>query len=166
MAITFSGLGKAPVIPPSQGSVRTYSSSCKVVNSDSLDPHLIAQHFKVVKDWKTAKEGYNADCGCYCWGYQPGGVKLIGVGALPAGEVRTSFPVCMSPCPCPVCPPERQCPGCPTCPACPEVPSPAEALAPLEEEGKTKFGFYLGLMAAIAVAGGSGYYGYKKGWFK
>lgn len=177
-------LGKAPVTAPIKGAV-SGSGACKRIGSDSLDRERIAREFKVI-DWRTAKDGYNAECGCYCWGYQPPSdqVKLIGI---PTGYVRTNFPVCLKPCPapapppcpvcppapkCPTCPPEKVCPTCQTCKACPKPepcpvcpPAPpcptceAAELAPRAEP--SKFGLYLGLVAAAAAVGG-GLYLWKK----
>jgi hypothetical protein len=43
---------------------------------------------------------------------------------------------------------------------------PAEVVAELAVKEPSAYGFTWGLLAAAVVTGGTGYYAYKKGWFK
>lgn len=152
-------LGRSPVSPPRSGNVKTVRGDggerCRIVLSSDIDFNLV-RNFKVVPHGQEGDhEGYNEACGCYCWGYRPPGVQIIGLGA---NYYASKFPVCLNPCPCPTKTVEVEA-DCPECP----VPEPCPTPEPEEEKGK--FGVMMGLLLAAAATGGVGYYGYKKGWF-
>lgn len=129
--------------------------------------------------------GYDPVCDCYCWGYKPEPVRIIGVNGVRGmqglqgyGPLGKGWKVChplyssARRCPCSKdCPPAKA-PDCPTCPPppppppCPALPPPVTATGPEEEGGPEKFGVNVGLLAAGVLTAGVGYYGYKKGWFK
>ena len=123
--------------------------------------------------------GYDPVCDCYCWGYKPEPVRIIGVKGLGAmGPLGRGWKVChplyssAQRCPCSQdCPPQRECPTCPPPPPpppCPTAQPPVvQETGPGEEKGPLEaYGVNLGLVAAGVLTAGVGYYGYKKGWFK
>ena len=128
--------------------------------------------------------GYDPQCNCYCWGYRPKQDQLIGLpnGAFPnlgaLGVTSGGWRVCNSTgyssrarCPCtnvpdcPTCPPRTPCPPQTPCPP-PAAPCPPQIAMTEPTQAPEKFGVNVGLLVAAGLAGGVGWYGYKKGWFK
>lgn len=161
------GLGGWSVFSANDG-----SGSCAVVNATDLgftSSNSIAATFQTINK---SHPGYDPVCDCYCWGYKPPGVAIMGLGALGPGwkvcnaqgySSSERCPCTPADCPeCPPCVPGAPCPPCPPSVPCPVAPPVVMAPAPEPEE----FGVNIGLLVAVVMAGGVGWYGYKKGWFK
>lgn len=126
--------------------------------------------------------GYDPVCDCYCWGYKPEEVRIMGVSGVRGlqglqgfGPLGPGWKVChplySSSKRCPCAQSGSRAPECPTCPAPPPPPPcPDPSAGPAKPGGKEspleKFGANAGLLVAGALTAGVGYYGYKKGWFK
>lgn len=123
--------------------------TANALTSNKLDASIIASWTPTAP----GQPGYDTARKCYQWGYKPKPIQLIGLGALWSGEV---FNIC----PPGTCPPPTMCPPPPPCARGPE------GFGPAEEGTLGKYGVQIGVLAAVALTGGVGYYGYKKGWFK
>jgi hypothetical protein len=171
--INIKGLGGWDVYGARDG-----SGACAAVNARDLGltaRDSIAETFSPIRK---NHPGYDPVCDCYCWGYKPEPVQIMGLprgthtGGL--GALEAGWKVCNSQgyssgsrCPCANTPQPRACPTCPPAPPpppCPVAPPPV-VMAPAPAEPQA-FGVTVGLVAAAALTGGVGYYGYKKGWFK
>lgn len=156
--------------------------------SKLIDKGLLTE--ATMKTWTQTgpgRTGYDARCGCYCPGFRPEDVQLEGLRGTALYGVTTianhsvclfscvSAAKCPPPVVCPpkvVCPPQVACPPqvpCPQPEPCPVCSPPIVAVEQPVDVGVKKdsglFGPNVGMLAAGAIIGGVGYYGYKKGWF-
>jgi len=158
---------------------RLGATSCKVVSSTTYP--------KATTDkWKTIGAGvdspyYDATCGCWMPGYRPlQDLTLFGITPKSGSDVywvgkpwnvcvpqptTPTCPVCKA-CPvCPTCPPPPKCPVCATPTTAVSTPAPSSATSTPAPTSAGSYGPTFGILLALAVVAGGGYYAYKKGAF-
>jgi hypothetical protein len=155
-----------------------------VISSNELPADLWRPWTVIPDDQRGAHPGYNNQTGCYEFGFRPPDLPdtpLFGLRGLRGGlgNLPQAFWVFVNSkkVPCPTCPPQLTCPTCPKCPTCAApIPPPACSSCPAPTEcpecrtpiavAPAKFGVNIGLLVAGVLTAGTGYYGYRKGWFK
>ena len=169
------------------GRLGALGATCKTVSSNTYSK-AVTNKWTRLKDGVDSPY-YNGACKCYMPGYKPDQGVLMGLrgvyGVPPSSgsELWEGNPwsVCVvevtaNPPACPKCPTCAKCPTCPTCPKCPTCAAappcpPAEpcpqcddcaAAAGLAKPRHDAYGPTLGILLAVAILGGGGYYAWKK----
>ena len=118
---------------------------------------------EVLSTWQISNKGagYDPVCDCYCWGYMPPPISIIGLGTV---YNNAKWRICDSRYA------SRQvccegAGGAGDCPPCPPASAPPKTITAAQQLGG-KYGITLGWLLAAGIVGGGGYYAYKKGDFK
>jgi hypothetical protein len=172
------------------GRLGNLRGSCNTVSSNTYPKSTTDKWTPIPTE--TDSPNYDATCKCFKPGYKPKQLILYGLQGRTPNSTENFYwepnpwLVCVpppsppappaQPCPTTTCPVCKSCPTCPTCPKCPvcsaappcppQSPCPqcekcAETLAPMEKTGG-EYGPVLGLLLAVIILGGGGYYAYRK----
>ena len=132
--------------------IRTASGGCRYVEFRDLGLHAQSPG---IQDWPMSgpgQVGYDDECQCYCWGYRPTPVEIIGLGQLGAGEpIQPRFCMPGSSAAARSC--NQDCPVSTDCPTCPPPP----LVAAQQQAGLSEWGTNLGWLLAGAVVAGGGF---------
>lgn len=147
-----------------------YSPGVAVLRSQWLPSELIMRWTVVPDNEMENSPGFDRWARCYKWGFRPPS-RWSSLDGTPLEAPPAPFYICASATTCPPppecpacqapvpCPPQQSCPTCPPAPSCPTCPQAIPTTA------GSKYGVNLGLLVAGVLTAGTGYYGYKKGWF-